>query len=141
MRRPLAIASLSAVACCTLAACGTATSVSNFKGTEHDVAQTIANLQSHVTASEQKKVCGEDLDAALVSKLGGAKHCEAAVKEQLVDVDNTELEVESVTVSGETATALTKSTFGGKKVKRTVSLVHEGGKWKIAGISASASSQ
>jgi hypothetical protein len=140
MRRPLAIVCLP-LAACTLVACGTATSVSSFKGTEHDVAQTVANLQSHVTASEPKKVCGEDLDAALVSKLGGAKQCEAAVKEQLVDVDNTELEVESVNVSGETATAVTKSTFAGKKVKRSVSLVREGGKWKIAGISSSASSQ
>jgi copper chaperone CopZ len=140
MRRLLAIVCVPLSATC-LAACASTTSTSSFKGTEHDVAQTVANLQSHVTASEQKKVCGEDLDAHLVASLGGAKQCEAAVKEQLADVDNTELEVESVKVSGDTATAVVKSTYGGKKALRTLSFVKEAGKWKIGALSSSAPSQ
>lgn len=133
MRRPLAL--MSVLACSLpLAACGVTTSTAGFKGTEHDVAQTIANLQSDVTASEQKKVCDNDLAAAVVSRLGGAAGCQAAVKERLSEIDDTELTVESVKVSGNTATASVKSVYSGKKKLRTVALVKEGGKWKISAV-------
>ncbi len=131
MRRPLV--TMSVLACSLpLAACAGTTSTAGFKGAEHEVAQTIANLQSHVTASEQKKVCAGDLAAAVVSRLGGTKGCEAAVKERLSEIDNTELTVESVKVSGAGATASVKSTYSGRKKQTTVSLVKEGGKWKIS---------
>ncbi len=102
------------------------------------VAQTIANLQSDITSGEQKKICGTDLAAAVVvAKLGGKSACESAVKDQVAEIDNTELEVESVKVSGETATAKVKSVYAGKKVpEASVSLVKEGGKWKIASLIA-----
>jgi hypothetical protein len=131
MRRPLV--TMSVLACSLpLAACAGTTSTAGFKGTEHEVAQTIANLQSDVTASEQKKVCANDLAAAVVSRLGGAKGCEAVVKERLSEIDNTELTVESVKVSGTSATASVKSVYSGRKKLTTVSLVKEGGKWRIS---------
>ena len=133
MRRALALILLT-VCPIALAACGTTTSTAGFKGTEHDVAQTIANLQSDITAGEQKKVCENDLAAAVVTRLGGQKRCESTVKDQVAEIDNTELEVRSVKVSGESATASVKSTYAGKKRLRTVSLAKEGGKWKIASI-------
>ena len=133
MRRAFALSLL--VVCPTaLAACGTTTSTAGFKGTEHDVAQTIANLQSDITSGEQKKVCENDLAAAVVTRLGGQKRCESAVKDQVAEIDNTELEVRSVKVSGATASASVKSTYQGKKQLRNVSLAKEGGKWKIASI-------
>jgi Putative lumazine-binding len=133
VHRPLVLicAPLSALA---LAACGTTTSTASFKGAEHEVAQTIANLQSDVTGTEAKKVCANDLAAAVVSKLGGRGSCEKTVKDQLSEIDNTEMTVEKVTVSGTTATASVKSNYGGKKRVVTVSLAKEGGKWKIASI-------
>jgi hypothetical protein len=127
-------------ACCcplALAACGTTTSTAKFKGTEHAVAQTIANLQSDITAGEQKKVCANDLAAAVVTRLGGAKGCEATIKEQIAEIDNTELEVESVKVSGNSAVAKVKSDYAGKKTPgASVALLQEGGKWKIATLTA-----
>lgn len=135
MRRLLAIPCLSLCAL-ALGACATTTSTSNFKGVEHDVAQRIADLQSHVTSSEQAKICGEDLAASIVTRLGGKHACESAIKEQLAQIASTELEVESVKVSGQSASAVVKSVFDGKKRERTVSLVHEGGKWKIAALQA-----
>ena len=60
MRRLLALA----LACCSCAlgaaACGTTTSTAGFKGAEHEVAQTIADLQSDVTARRTE----EDLRTA-----------------------------------------------------------------------------
>jgi hypothetical protein len=127
---------LACLALCPLAvaACGTTTSTANFKGTEHEVAQTVADLQSDVTSSDQKKVCTKDLSAAVVARLGGQKGCEASVKTQLAEIDSTELTVESVKVNGNTATATVKSIYSGKKRIHTLTLTHEGARWKLASL-------
>jgi hypothetical protein len=130
VRRLLALtcAALTALA---LTACGTTTSTAGFKGTEHDVAQTIANLQSDITAGEQKKVCENDLAAGVVERLGGRASCESAIKDQLAEIDNTELEVKSVKIEGSKATAVVESVHAGKKRLTNVTLVEEGGRWKV----------
>jgi hypothetical protein len=133
MRRLLALICLP-LCPLVLAACGTTTSTANFKGTEHAVAQTVANLQSDITAGEQKKVCANDLAAAVVTRLGGTKGCEATIKNQVGQIDNTELQVESVKAAGQQATARVKSIYKGKKRLTTVSFVEESGKWKIASL-------
>jgi Protein of unknown function (DUF3828) len=119
-----------------LAGCGSTTATAGFKGEQHEVAQTIANLQSDATAAEQKKICANDLAAALVTRLGGAKGCETAIKNQLAELDNLEASVKSVHVAaaGKTATAQVKSIHEGKTATSAVSLVKEGGKWKISGV-------
>jgi len=120
-----------------LSSCGTATvSTAGFKGAQHEVAQTISNLQADATAAEEKKICTEDLAAAVVSRLGATKGCEAAIKSQLKEVDNLELSVESVKLAagGTSASAQVKSIHEGKSRPSTVSLVKEAGKWKISGL-------
>jgi hypothetical protein len=140
MRRPL---SLTAACACALVlgACGTTTSTTQFKGAEKEVAQTISDLQSHVTGGEQKKICSEDLSAEVVQRLGGQKACEAVVKEQVNEIDSTELDVESVKVDGENATATVKSVYGGKKRLRTLTLKKEGDRWRIAALSEQEAAQ
>ncbi|MCW3031629.1 MAG: hypothetical protein QOF54_2138 [Solirubrobacteraceae bacterium] len=120
-----------------LSACAQTVSTSGLKGEAKAAAETIKNLQSDVTAGEQKKICKNDLARAVVARLssfpGG---CEAAVKEQLSEIDSVELTVESVglggTASARTATAHVKSVYSGKKKVTTMTLVKEGGKWKVA---------
>jgi hypothetical protein len=134
MRRPLT--SLCLLLCAPLlAACGTAgsTSTTGFTGVKREVAQGIASLQSDAASVEQKKICAEDLAASVVRRLGGTKDCEAAIKRQLDQVDELEVSVESVNVSGSTATATVKSIHEGKSKLSTVSLVKEGHTWKVAG--------
>jgi hypothetical protein len=139
MRRPHLLRTVLVLACLPLvlgaAACGTTTSTSDFHGTQREVAQTIADLQSDVTSSDRKKICERDLAAGAVAKLGGQKACEAAVKNRLAEIDSTELKVESVTVDGEKATAKVKSVYGGDKRLRTVTLAKEGSRWRITAIS------
>jgi len=131
MRRLLALICL--VSCAlAVSACATTTSTSKFKGAEHEVAQTVANLQSDVTAGDQKKICANDLTSAVVGRLGGRKKCEAALKTQVAQIDSTEAVVESVQVSGTTATAKVKATYSGKKKLGTLSLEKESSKWKIS---------
>ena len=135
MRRPLTLLCLP-LSVLALAGCGGTASTAGFKGEQHEVAQTIANLQNDATAAEQKKICANDLAAALVTRLGGAKGCETAIKNQLAEVDNLEASVKSVDVAagGKTATAQVKSIREGKTATSAVSLVKEGGKWKISGV-------
>jgi len=135
MRRPLALLCLP-LSVVALAACGSTATTAPFTGEKHEVAQTIANLQADATAAEQKKICANDMAAAVVMRLGGSKGCEAAVKSQLTEVDNLEATIESVQlgVGSKTATAQVKSVREGKTATSAVSLVKEGGKWKISGV-------
>ncbi|HEX5853576.1 MAG TPA: hypothetical protein VFY36_10840 [Solirubrobacteraceae bacterium] len=135
MRRSLTLlcAALCALA---LAACGSTVSTAGFKGAKREVAQTVANLQSDATTIQRKKICANDLAAATVAKLGGAKGCEAAVKDQLTQVDSLDVSVQSVqlTKSETAATAQIKSIHQGKSRVSSLSFVKEGGKWKISGL-------
>jgi hypothetical protein len=119
-----------------LVACGNTVSTAGFKGEQHAIAQTISNLQSDATAAEQKKICASDLASAVVSRLGGITGCEAAIKSQLVEIDSLEVKVQSIALGagGASATSRVKSTYGGKSTYRTVTLVKEGGKWKVSGL-------
>ena len=133
----------------SLTACATTVSTSAFKGQQHEVAQTVANLQTDATAGEDKKICAHDLASAVVARLGGTSRCEAAIKSQLDQVDNLEVSVQSITLGAAkpggagkhgappglaTASARVKSIHSGKHAESTVSLVKEGGKWKISGL-------
>jgi hypothetical protein len=123
-----------------LAGCATSVSTSGFKGEEHEVAQTISNLQSDTSAQDQARVCANDLAHAIVERLnrspGGCQH---AIKTQQLEIDpGLEVKVESVRIGGtaaaRTATATVRSTFEGKHRSSTLELVKEGGKWKLSGL-------
>jgi hypothetical protein len=117
-----------------LAGCGTTTSTTGFKGEKHEVAQALANLQSNATSGEEGKICANELASSVVSRLGGSKGCEAAIKRQLTEVDSLEVTVESVDVTGSTATATVKSVHEGKKKNSTIALLKEGKLWKISAL-------
>ena len=132
-----ACAALLAVA---LSACAKTVSTGAFQGEQREVAKSIANLQSDVTASDQKKICSRDLSSSLVKRLNGAPGgCRRAVKDQLAEVDNLDLTVESVAVhaagAARSATAVVSSTFEGKKRRSTLSLTFQSGSWKLSGVS------
>jgi phosphate/sulfate permease len=119
-----------------VAACGNTVSTSSFKGEQQKVAQAVAHLQSHATALEAKKICKEDLAAANVARLNTASGgCKQAIESQLKQIDSFETTVQSVQINGATATARVKGVNGGKKGVQTVTLVKEGGKWKVSSVS------
>jgi hypothetical protein len=120
-----------------LAACGTAFSTSGYKGEEKAVAQTISNLQADATASDQAKLCSNDIAAPVVANLGGKKACEAALKSQLTEIDSLEVNLVSLKLApgGTSATAIVTSTYGGRKARGPITLVKEGGKWKVSKLS------
>ncbi|HYM55284.1 MAG TPA: hypothetical protein VES97_07970 [Solirubrobacteraceae bacterium] len=134
MRRLLAPVCLPLLAV-ALTACGSTVSTSSFKGEQHEVAQTIANLQADATAGEDKKICANDLAKSLVARLGGSKGCESAIKNQLAEVDSMELKVQSIKLApGAGASAQVKGIYEGKTRPGTLSLVKEGGRWRISSL-------
>jgi hypothetical protein len=135
VRRPLTLLCLP-LAALGLTACGSAVSTSSFKGEQHEVAQAISNFQTAATTGEYKKICGEMLSATVVARLQGAKSCEKAIKNQLAEIDNLQVSVQSVQLAGGSAgaTADVGSIYEGKTQVRKLSLVKEGKHWKIAGL-------
>jgi len=121
-----------------LSACATTVSTSAYKGEAKDVAQTIKNLQSDVTAGEEKKVCQNDLASSVVKSLSSAPGgCQRAIKDQLAEIASFEVNIQSIQVTSpaKSATARVKSKYSGKNRISTISLVKEGAKWKIAKLS------
>jgi Domain of unknown function (DUF4878) len=118
-----------------LSACAKSVSTSGLKGEAKAAAETIKNLQTDVTAGDEKKICQNDLAKPLVTKLdASAGSCQKAIKGQLTEVDSFEVTVEAMQVSGTTATAHVKSIYSGKTRKGTLSLVKEGSEWKISSL-------
>jgi|ERR1700722_16006356 len=118
-----------------LGACGTAVSTGHYKGESKAVVQRISDFQTDVTASEEKKLCANDLARAVQARLQAAgSTCVQALKNQLGAIQNFELTVKSIAVHGASATARVSSTWSGKQRTSTMRLVKEGGAWKIAAL-------
>ena len=118
-----------------------AVSTSAFKGEQHEVAQALSDLQADVTASDEKKICANDLARAIVARLDASPGgCRKAIKDQLAEIDNDELAVESGGVQlgpgapPRRATARVRTIFSGKTARSTLSLVKEGNRWKVSGL-------
>jgi hypothetical protein len=117
-----------------VAACGETVSTNSFKGESHKVAETVSNLENDATDLDQQKVCENDLAATLTTRLGGSSGCQANLKKQLREIDALTMTIESVSVNGTKALARVKSTYSGKSLTRTLTLVKEGSHWKISGV-------
>jgi copper chaperone CopZ len=136
VRKPIALLCAMPLLATGVAACGSTVSTSSFKGEQQQVAQAVAHLQSHATALEAKKICGEDLAAANVARLNAASGgCKKAIETQLKEIDSFETTVESVQINGDHATARVKGVNAGKKTVQTLTFVREGGRWRISGVS------
>ena len=76
----------------------------------------------------------------MVARLNAAPGgCKRVIKDQLAEIDSSDVRVDSVALSGagaaRTATAKVRSIVSGKTRASTVSLLKEGGKWKISAVS------
>ncbi len=119
-----------------LAGCGEASTASNsFTGEAHAVASRVDEFQKHASEGSQSKLCSDDLASGLVVSLRkSGKGCTEVLKEQLKNVEDLTLAVQSVSVHDNHATATVKSTYDGKPKSSTVTLVKEDGAWKISGV-------
>lgn len=118
-----------------LAACGETVATGSFKGEEEKVAQRISKFQSDASKGDERALCREDLAAPVTARLGASESsCQRAIKDQLTQIEVFTLSIDSITLSGERASAVVKSTYAGKIRPSTLSLVKEGGSWKISAL-------
>src|SRR4051812_16189767 len=91
---------------CLLAACGQPSSASKFKGDEADVAKVVESLQTDGERAKADDICSKVLARALQDRIAvTGSTCGAEMKKAIEDADRFELEVQSVTVNGATASA------------------------------------
>jgi copper chaperone CopZ len=76
------------------------------------------------------------LSSSLRAVLGKAGGCATDINNQLKTIDNFTLTVETIKVSGSTATASVQTTDDGKKVISKVTLAHQKAGWRVASIGA-----
>jgi hypothetical protein len=126
MRRALVV-----LAVLPLTACGAAqpSSSSKFKGEEGKVAQVVDDLASAGSGHHPDKICSDILSKEIVAELKTAGgDCESEMKSAIDDASDFDLQVQSVKVTGNTATAQVRQGDDGKTT--TYSFVKENGAWR-----------
>ncbi len=121
----------------TLAGCGAAPkdSAKGFKGEQRSVAKTIEQLETAGTKDKPADVCSKLLGAKLLSALEKqGTNCRTAVKEAFKDADSFDITVDTVKVSGTTATATVKYRSLSNDKTATLLLDKEGAAWKISSL-------
>jgi hypothetical protein len=107
------------------------TASNDFEGDEKAVAQVVLDLSDDAQRGRQAHVCGEILSEALREKVAGDSSCDREVEKAFDDADTALIEVDDVSITGETATAVVHSEDRGKEIRRTFELVREDGDWRI----------
>jgi hypothetical protein len=127
----LLIISVVALAGCTTAG---STSSKKFTGPANDVSKAISDLQSAAQRKDSGKICSQLLAGSLVTKLGGpGTACGQEVDKAISDADEYSLDVQTINVTGDQATARVRQGSDGRT--KQVTLVREAGAWKVAGVS------
>lgn len=139
--RSLAALCVLVVALSGCASAGSKDSAKNFNGQERAVAKVIEALQTAAAKDDPGKVCTQLLSTSLLDALKKTgTNCKTGVKEGFDDADSQELEVDDVTINGQTATAkVTSGSTGSDKKTDVLTLDLEGTAWKISSLGPSAS--
>jgi len=120
-----------------LSACGTvaATSARHFQGDQRAVAQAVNDLSSAASGHDGARICKTLLSAAVSARLNRrGDSCQSAVLAQLDATESFDLTVQSVSVSGDQASARVKGTQAGRQHVSTLILAREGGRWRLAAL-------
>jgi hypothetical protein len=128
MRRLLVIA-----AALALSACGTASSSNDvrFTGAQKDVADVVDALAAAGQRHNAAKICDDILSKQVVSQLKTAGgDCEDEMKDAISDATDYDLQVRSVKINGNNATAQVRQGDEGKVA--TFTFVKENGAWRAS---------
>jgi hypothetical protein len=111
------------------------TNLGTFRGDQRQAAQAVVDFASAANSGDEQRLCGTLLAKALATRLAAAgRGCPAVVHEAIRDADSVDLTVQSVRVTGDRASARVKLETGKKDRTTTLTLVREGGGWRIAGL-------
>jgi hypothetical protein len=133
MKAPVALLATSLA----LAGCGTQaqpSSVDNFQGAEREVAQKVEDLQDAGKRNKPDDICANILATSLVDQIEEAgADCAQEMKKAIEDADDFELDVRSVKVTGDTATARVQR--GDDGPEETMQFTREKGQWRATALS------
>jgi hypothetical protein len=136
MRRSLAALTL-VLASLASGCAGGASSATDFQGEQRQVADLVEELQSAGETGDAKKICDDILAGSLSNQMkAGGSTCEQELDKALKDADDFDLDVESVTVDGNTATARVKGRDRGTDRVSTLEFEREGSSWRVTALGA-----
>jgi hypothetical protein len=126
---PLVLAALAA-------GCGaSASSAGDFEGEERAVADVVEKLQSAGETGDAAEICDEVLASDLRDEMRAAgANCEQELDKAIQDADDFELEVEDVTITGDTATARVRGRENDEEAVRTFEFAREGSGWRATSL-------
>jgi uncharacterized cupredoxin-like copper-binding protein len=135
MRRSLAAVPLVLAALATGCA-GGASSSSDFQGEEKQVAEVVEDLQSAGETGDARAICEDVLATSLSDQIKDAgSTCEQEMEKAIEDADDFDLDVEDVTIEGDTATVKVRGGDGDEV--RTFEFEREGSSWRATDLGAS----
>jgi hypothetical protein len=116
--------------------CGASgSSAGDFEGEEKRVADVVEQLQSAGETGDAAEICNEVLAKQLRDQIQEAgANCEQELEKAIKDADDFELEVEDVTITGNSATAKVKGRDGGEERVRDFEFVREGRDWRATSL-------
>src|SRR3954466_1202552 len=116
-------------------ACGAATTTPNekFKGAQQDVVKVVDSLAQAGSRGDADRICTEILAKQLVTELKSAGgDCVTEMDRAIKDASDYDLQVTSVKVNGNNATAQVRQGKSGQTA--TFTFVKEGGAWKASAL-------
>ena len=134
MPRPF-LAVLFVLAALASGCAGSASSAGDFEGEERRVADVVEKLQSAGETGDAAEICDEILAKELRDAIQEAgSDCEQEIEKAIKDADDFELDVEDVTISGDTATAKVRGREGDEETVRTFEFQREGNGWRATSL-------
>jgi uncharacterized cupredoxin-like copper-binding protein len=116
---------------------GGASSANDFQGEQKQVADVVEKLQSAGETGDAKTICDDILSKALADQIKAAgSTCEQELDKAIKDADDFDLDVESVTIDGDKATAKVKGRDRGADRVRTFEFSKEGSSWRATSLGA-----
>jgi hypothetical protein len=133
---PRAVLAVPLVLAALATGCGaSASSAGDFQGEERRVAEVVEKLQSAGETGDAAEICNEVLSQQLRDQIQEAgASCEQELDKAIDDADDYELEVEAVTISGNSATAKVRGRDRGEERVRDFEFVREGRNWRATSL-------
>jgi outer membrane PBP1 activator LpoA protein len=129
---------LALLAAALLAGCSGQTksnSADDFQGDKKAVAQVVDDLSNAGSDKDTKEICTTILAPEVAAKLKqGNTDCQDVIEDQLKDANAFGLDVKSVEVTGNTATAQVESTYDGEDKIQTLRFRKDGQAWRLVGF-------
>jgi hypothetical protein len=135
----LVLAALAAVPAACAPSSGSDDSSGDFRGDQRAVATTVEDLEQAASDNDEDKICRDLLAPELVRRLAAAGNgCPAAVDAAIQNADSIGIDVKSVRINGNRATAQVVLDIGDDDRTETITLIRArpSAGWRIAELPA-----